>query len=109
MIVTYYLTVSPIFKVHTVPISIIPNPGNNPPSKAPIIMRHATKPPKLCVMPVRVATTPQPVVMNESQRDGVNFLMTRLLGSSLAMYVTNKRETAIWNWFGLSPRSFSMP
>lgn len=39
---------------------------------------------------------PQAVVMNEIHLEGVNFLMTKLLGSSLAMYVTKSRDTAIW-------------
>ena len=47
-------------------------------------------------MPVKVATMPQAVVMNDSHLEGVNFLMTRLLGNSLAIYVTNRSETAIW-------------
>lgn len=73
----------------------LPNPGNSPPSKAPKIIRQATRPPKLCVMPVKVATMPHAVVMNESHLEGVNFLITKLLGSSLAMYVTKSRDTAI--------------
>ena len=107
---TYYKIVS-IALSTTRPFhqSNIPSPGNNPPSNAPKIIRHATSPLNPCVIPVKVATTPQAVVINDSHREGVNFLMTRLLGSSLAMYVTKSRETAIWYSFSFSLRSSSMP
>ena len=87
----------------------LPNPGNSPPSSAPRIIRQATSPLKPCVMPVNVATTPHAVVMKLSHLEGVNFLITRLLGSSLEMYVTNSSETAIWYWPSARFRSSSMP
>lgn len=108
-LISYLNLQHPSLKVRKESQAHIPNPGNNPPSNAPNKIRQATNPLNPCVIPVKVATIPHPVVMKDSHRDGVNFLITRLDGSSEAMYVTNNSETAIWNWSSPRPRSSSMP
>ena len=57
--------------------------------------------------PVNVAMIPQAIVMKAIHRRGVNFFSTRLLGTSNSTYVTNRMDTATWNWLPWSPRSDS--
>lgn len=70
-------------------------------------MRQATRLPYEFTSPVSVAMMPQAVAMKAIQRRGVNLLSTRFDGTSKAMYVTKRMDTAVWYWLPTSPRSAS--